>query len=339
MQEASSPAPRISPVIIVSYHKTGFVAVNNLLRVLERRSGLNFLRDPLPWEKRRHPLGGCFPWESARGSLLHLDAPEFLCDPSKDFPPDGHLIHELRSPYDLAISSYLYHSQSPPVEVTADYGNVCVTNMYMFLLNKFASRIGVESSQIEAVVELCRSLMVTNMSFYHHLRALPPKQGLRLNTARALISAGACQRGRRERGKYMCAGGGADLMRMASNAVALRALPTASVSRFYEPEWSDRSKVLGLARLIIEKADSQEVVASKRGALAARVVDDFVVGSPILGNASSHGHVTHDYLDRTELTHMLNALTADPVLGPLLARIDTIVCSGAEGRCARAPRA
>ena len=245
-------------IFIIHYHKSGHDIADSLLKLLGREGKGAGLRTTLDKTKRKHIREirkrthdmntTCPRGHYPCGYASILAAPDFFCSndvldevlkPVSALPTDSNLgrmnsqstacgtkiIHMVRDPFEMALSNYFYHSQSPTPEdwVEKDY-NPCDTEYYHHgrhtnttNLDLILPTLSMSRSRIDAVDSLCHSLFqnpeTKKASFYDHLLTLEGIDGLRLSTSRQIIGGG---------GKTEHAGG--DLLRMTNNAVKLHQL-------------------------------------------------------------------------------------------------------------------
>jgi hypothetical protein len=114
-------------------------------------------------------------------------------------------VHFLRDPFSMAVSSYLYHRQTPAPElwirrsVEAASGFCEFNNKYLEDIITFVP--GLEKDELKQVEKLCRQIVgglpTRALSYADVLRTLETQQGLRLEAARCASegefpSAGDC---------------------------------------------------------------------------------------------------------------------------------------------------
>lgn len=315
-----------SPAFIITYHKSGWEASSQLSTAIQTVLRHPLRRDPEP--KRCHPPSGCFDYDVKAGAgFIWQSGPELLCDVRKAYPADLKIFHLLRNPFDLALSSYLYHADGS--EFTAHWtdGSICLTNSST--LPQFAQLTGVSLSDLRKVVALCNDLMNSTKgsgTYLERLQHQPQDVGLRLNTARTIISFGfdASE-------NAMGQGGGADQLRMPANIVSLSRLPRGNVMNFYEPQWSDADQVRALASDIVDVLEPAMPHATKTQK-QQDIMTEYCHTSPLLNDnctAVEHPkslHVTRTKLSSQERQQLMQMLREDDTLGPVLVRVEQVVC-------------
>ena len=197
-----------APLMLVQYHKTGHDASRVIARVLGELWHVEFADVMSRPDGHSRTLLPCqflvagSPWQSCYGVQA---SPDLSCRP---FPPRLRVLHFVREPVEMAISAYLYHSQSPPPEPWVLHRPPCARRIDP-TVHRFAAALDLPFRHVEAVSALCHSLQPKNWSFHHALRTLPPSSAVRLAASWLITSQ-------------------ADVLRMAANAQSLRRLPPAA---------------------------------------------------------------------------------------------------------------
>jgi len=122
-------------------------------------------------------------------SCENKTAPVFIgCKPQATFPPGTLVVHFIRDPYSMAISSYLYHRRNPTPEnwVNKLYGRDAICNAKKWLTST-SSSLRLES---ESVTELCNAFVTSapGSSYYEKLTNLNDIKALMLELTRLMIS-------------------------------------------------------------------------------------------------------------------------------------------------------
>lgn len=327
---AHQAAAQHPPVFIVHYHKTGAVASGELTTIISNVLAQPCTDDPGP--KRYHPPSGCFDYDFESEPFIRQAGPDFLCNVSEAYPADVKFFHLMRNPFDLAISSYLYHAEGQ--EATAKWSDdiICQTNMST--LPQFAQLTGVSLSDLQKVVALCNDLMDSTKgsgTYLERLQHQPHDIGLRLNTARATISFGTYHNGPFDTAGTQAIGGGADELRIPANVVSLAQLPPGNVFNFYEPQWSDPDQVRSFVADVVDIMEPTMAPATK-AQKEEEIMRIYCATSPLFNDDCTVAedpedeHVTSGELSDEERQKLLQMLRDDDVLGPVLLRVEQIVC-------------
>lgn len=144
------------------------------------------------------------------GTITVMEAPEFSCcaeqlaemimnNPDTSQEKLGvKIVHLVRNPFTMAVSNFLYHRQDPPPEPFVHHTNPCESlNTRRSVADDFAIRMLssaeqnhpiLSSEETDSIVRDCLSLYrarpdLSQATYYEHLRALGPKEGLRMATA------------------------------------------------------------------------------------------------------------------------------------------------------------
>jgi len=155
------------------------------------------------------------------GTVTVIEAPEFHCDTNQldnllmNNPDSAHskwgikVIHLVRNPFSMAVSNYHFHSQDPTPEPFVHWANPCsltekqigpLADLVAPTLSRPMIRIPMNGELFPADMPImtrqdfdniandCNYLFQTkaglvNATYYEHLRALDPTEGLRMATA------------------------------------------------------------------------------------------------------------------------------------------------------------
>jgi len=298
-----------APVLFIHYHKTGHDVSRLLARSIARHwhprgHFINFAMNP---SGRRVPYkSGCAPFDFSQYQYAVQAAPNLFCNVSHYLPEGTKIVHFVRDPVEMAISSYSYHSQNPPPEGWVIRHYPC--NIENHILHHMAQMVNVNMEQIEKVIHLCKELLPDDYDrqYGKALRELPRDIGLRLETARFIISAGRVA--------------GADLLRMGTNTKHLndfQKIKHVSMSAFTGP-----NKNMTVAAILHFLFDTQ---------VPQSVVDDIVADVTVdmkhvktQGKAGKPTHVTRHKLTDEDREHMNRLLLMDPILSPVLHGVQGI---------------
>lgn len=350
-------------IIIIHYHKSGHAIANNFLKLLGREGrsiGLGTKHDEKGKKRKRirgikkrtHDMNTeCPRGHYPCGYALILTSPDFFC--SNDvldevLEPTGpnpyrmkmnaqkiaygtKIIHMVRDPFEMALSNYFYHSQSPTPEdwVKKDH-NPCDTEYYdrgrhtnttnLDLIMPTLSTMA--RSQIDAVESLCHSLFQNpnreKASLYDYLLNLEGIDGLRLSTSRQIISGG---------GKIEHAGG--DLLRMTNNAVKLhqlinhnggnRTFRSLQVMTTFMPQWVDDPYNTTMAALDFVLGD--KLPQKRKQAVAIEYQQKY---EEKVSSENIHITSTKDFVHEKK-KEMMSLLKGDRVLAPVLNEMQELL--------------
>ena len=267
-----APAP---PVLFMFYHKTG----SQVSRLLVQES--------LPpsysyGDRNRKRQTLCGVHFEAR-HLYRVTAPD-LVGCNSFFLDHTKIIHLVRDPYLMVISSFLYHTQDPTPEPWVMNHTPCVTSNSIVLMAKSLSL------SLLPVQKLCERLSNGSTVYYDRLKELPAHDALRLEAARFLISGG------------VHAGG--DLVRMSFNACWLSRSSTNVLTVFMDDWKQDMQR---------EAARIHHLIFGN-GTYSEETLLHF---SP---NQTSN-HVTDSLSDQDQRESFMRILAHDPDLGPVLQQV------------------
>lgn len=201
--------------VILTYHKSGHNLSHVLQRYLEEHTPSGSLKHKAaPPRTQLNASTGCIELSLEPGTITLIEAPEFHCNeeqlaelfmvnPSHEqsqltSPKLGvKVIHLVRNPFSMAVSNYHYHSQSPTPEQFVHWKDPCsqerkgippVVDLVMPLLSDPVAGPIMTRDDFQNIVNGCYDIYqtrkgLTNASYYQHLLALHPREGLRLATA------------------------------------------------------------------------------------------------------------------------------------------------------------
>ncbi|KAL7542026.1 hypothetical protein ACHAXR_011856, partial [Thalassiosira sp. AJA248-18] len=204
--------------VIVTYHKSGHQLSHKLVGYLEKNQppGGHLRRTFFKPRDKVNVLSKCSELSLLPETITVIEAPEFHCHEEQlanllmhNPDPKGHqkwgvkIIHLVRNPFTMAVSNYHYHSQDPTPEPFVHWKNPCDSltekNIDNPILSHPLMRIPMDGKVIpvtrpimthddfENMVNDCYSLYqtkpdLTTATYYQHLRALDPEEGLRIAT-------------------------------------------------------------------------------------------------------------------------------------------------------------
>jgi hypothetical protein len=266
--------------------------------------------------------------------------------------PDVKLIHMIRDPFDMVISNYLYHSQTPTPEKFAFTYDPCVLgNGYLqSIINSTETTTLITQQQVDGLKAVCDDLMLNKKTnkrykgFYAALLGLPMYDGLRLSAIVLLIS----------KAQFL----GGDLLRMTANVERLHQWQTKQQQQYPEstsgiislkthPDWDKENYEASLDRLTKFTIADLEVLGNNN--------DDREMGSSAsTGNETTlqkhkgdlvqavrinaikrlnqntlkkSNHVTAHRMTPEEREDAVAKLRADDLLGPILSTCQKIIDS------------
>ena len=182
--------------------------------------GVNLRRNSVLPRRKFNVLTKCSDLTLGPGTVTIIEAPEFHCHEQQlanilmDNPDPKHfklgvkIIHLVRNPFSMAVSNYNYHSQDPSPEPFVHWKNPCslerkytgpVADLVTPVLSSPMMGIRIDGElparplpimthqDFDNIFNDCNSLYQTkpglkNATYYEHLRALDPTEGLRMAT-------------------------------------------------------------------------------------------------------------------------------------------------------------
>merc|ERR1712217_583544 len=144
------------------------------------------------YKLKDHGLRGCphAARDAVKGGIVRIPSPELFCkNVSELFPPRMRVLHFVRRPSDMVLSSFLYHVQNHTPEAWVHKPWPCQPSKFYFAW--VAPRLHVSRAQVQSIVDLCRRLSASRATFYGNLRHYWETgnlfDGLRLEASRELI--------------------------------------------------------------------------------------------------------------------------------------------------------
>lgn len=291
----------VSRVILIFYHKSGFFLSRMVARCLPYTecpgSKAGIKKKKSLFRKRRSPI----PSLNCTG-FARFAAPNV----GENRHDDGRqqVVHFVRDPVDMAISSYLYHSQDPtPESWMKQLPHPCEASSR--LPYDFASTLGIDESHVDAALSLCRRLANngTSNNYAYHLRALAPHDALRLEAARSLVSTGKHASG--------------DLLRMPANMRRMAGWTPAAVTMCMSSFNTGAERAFRRLNHALGLNDT---------GLEARVKD--FVNSQALVSKNNPTHVTQNRVSAAVRAGFERVLLGDPEVGWLFHRLrEAVGCS------------
>jgi len=178
-----------------------------------------------------------------QSSTIHIqESPDLFCsvddllDAMSLAKAGTKIIHLIRNPFEMTLSNFFYHSQTPTPEKWVHTDKPC---QHLYPNNKSLSSYiastltswarnrtdipKVTQTDLDDIVDVCLSLWrkredLTNATFYEHLLKLDKADALRLATAQMTIASSAANR-------YLAGG---DLLRMANNIIKFEDMQASS---------------------------------------------------------------------------------------------------------------
>lgn len=290
-------------IMTVHYHKSGHALSNSLIyNSLLNLSITEFQINP--WRPRIGHVDLNSMSEDDWERLLPIGkvgvqvAPNIADGPP---PPDNvRLIHFVREPVDMSISSYLYHRQQPTPEPWVHVHNPCVENKTT--LADMEQALDLKPGTLDAVVQLCKRLHGLNkMDYYKSLTSLPWKDGLRLEVARFIVS------------QNELAGG--DLLRMAANVRRTQHWPRLTIELGM---WSSHPRETMTRFLDFIGFNPESRV---------HLIENFVKLQNKKMHNQTDNHVTRTHISAEERREWAKEILSDPIVGDLLKHLSGIVMS------------
>jgi hypothetical protein len=282
--------------MIIHYHKTGAFITHSLLQFLNKFAFIQ--TTPGDYPKRRHDKVTKCPKLSIQNSSTFIQtAPDLFCDVDTIIPANTRILHFFRDPYDMALSNYLYHSQNPTPEKWVLEHNPCLYNEESVEL--VLSELDLSRDVLQKVIDMCYNYTANNpMQYYRHLRSLPTYDGLRLATAQQTIE------GRR----------GMDILRMPNNMRRLQRAK-ADVMLLDMSDWLENPRETTLKGLnflygpFISEQTKLKIANAMVGSFASNKV---------------RPHYTHGKLKNDDRVSLVERLSRDDTLGPVLKKMKRI---------------
>ena len=293
--------------------------------------------------------------------FFHLDGNGTANANGIQYQPDVKIIHLIRDPFDMVVSNYLYHSQTPtPEPFVKTYDPCKFGKAYLKLIidaseNNETTTL-ITQQQVDGLKDLCENLMLnknTNKKyrgFYDALLGLSVQDGLRLSAIVLLVS------------KAHYAGG--DLLRMTTNVERLHQWQTKQQQQHQEhytatestsssrsgiislkthPDWDKENYEVSLDRLTefivsdlevkrkpnnntTSNDDDERTLQQYKEALLQAVRNDAL--ERLNDNmAKKANHITRHRMTPEEREDAVAKLKADDLLGPILSACQTIIDS------------
>ncbi|EJK72781.1 hypothetical protein THAOC_05651, partial [Thalassiosira oceanica] len=324
-----------SSVLIVMYHKTGYVLTRHLAK-----SAIDMEFQARGRAHKKNKLGPSLDnFDEETGEQIAFGLRDFFCsdsevldsmlDKSKQGKKTTKIVHFIRNPFSMVLSNYFYHAQSPTPEKWVHTDEPCEHNyksggsLAESVLPILASRTRIQRHHFDEVVNICVGLYQTreslkNSTFYEHLLEMDHYDGLRLATAQMIISSSAANRN--------LAGG--DILRMASNIIKLDNLQSNSAL----PQ--DKREMVHIMSITMEDYMKDKgnktlqffdfIFGQDNDLITEEIKLDVVSKHDRMSDRKKNGsHVTQGkHADRDELR---GRLMADPVFGLILNETEMLV--------------
>lgn len=309
IRHVNVPAPRVQPLVAVVYHKTGHSYLKKLLPFLDSGKEPRFQKRLIKLAPSRDDLNERVGSFSPKEVAVIAATPEMKPGtPTKNVT----LLHFVRNPFRMAISSFLYSRQpvAPEAWLTTTHvpGNREKKN-YFCIQRPGAEEyetmrrenLGISKSEWDAVRSLCLKLFPDeSVKTYHkRLRELDEHTGLRLEAARIFLQ---------------------DISRMGSHSKYLH-----QYWPYYLQSCMDNTNLYpGKALEEIGKAFGKTF---SKGTLALFSQKEKHEQERFKERAREHKvvHVTTSLAGEKKVKEWVELLRVDPVLGPVLSRVEQVV--------------
>jgi len=263
--------------------------------------------------------------------------------------PDVKVIYLIRDPFDMVVSNYLYHSQTPTPEPFARTYDPCKFGKGYLKLSIDASKNNetttlITQQQVDGLKALCENLMLNKNTqkkykgFYDALLGLSVQDGLRLSAIVLLVSFG----------KYA----GGDILRMTNNVERLHQWQTTAtestssreiISLKTHPDWDKENYEVSLDRLTefilsdlevqrtnndtTSNDDDDETTLQQYKEALVQGVRTNALERLFNNMKKKSNHITIHRMTPEEREDAVAKLQADDLLGPILSACQTIIDS------------
>jgi len=353
----TSNTKHLTFVLFLHYHKTGYSFTRDFKKIIYSvlKNTTNIYRggDNIVEKRSHNPNTGCtsdfksilskklnrYSYNDNSNNTVVLfiqTAPDLFCTNWNQFflqletnykynTITTKVVHFVRDPMDMALSSFLYHKQYPSTpEPWVHTHNPCSVNRYM--INHTIALLNINPEEMESVIHECQRYYyhenLNKKSYYELLTSLDFYDGLRLATIQFLIANDHC---------------GGDVLRMSNNVRKLQQWKISLDDNDIHVISTDMQEIIhdftkysnhSIARILDFIFDYDAVDERLQAWITQAMQDSWATKA----NGSNHHkksvtHVTQGKLSELEHVQFKEKLQQDPLLGNILSKLREIIDS------------
>jgi len=297
----------------VQYHKTGHQLSRTLSHFFQRAIDLkSFPHNGAVYNPRHDGLD--VPIRSIPDGGVGIVMGPYLRTVASVDAPGARVVHFVRNPFSMVVSSFLFHRQDPPPEIWVQNYAPCLQDDTR--LDEVSTYLDIPREDLKRAVETCLGIYnSTSTNYITRLRELSPFDGLRLETLRFLV--------------YFtnphARGGAMDPITMALAAKRLREAGGSVHTVCMADAVANPDETLRAISDFLGCTPNEDIYCAYAAKEKREIAVPKVTGKMAEGARLRAQHVTGHHLSSELKSMWLNDLRNDSVIGRILVRLEELI--------------